>query len=66
VNSAVECLGLIRELAENHEKIALIVSDQQMPGVTGLELLEEAGRVLPKAKIRLLLCLKSRILPMSF
>lgn len=44
-----EALEFTQELTEEEEKIAVIVSDQQMPDLTGLELIEKANSFVPKA-----------------
>ncbi len=49
LNNVDEGLAFIRELVESQEKVALIVSDQQMPGLSGIEFLEEASAIAPKA-----------------
>lgn len=42
------------EVLKNHPELALIVTDQRMPGVTGVELLAEALQIVPDA-VRILL-----------
>jgi thioredoxin reductase (NADPH) len=48
--SAKEALGIIRLLAERGEDIALMLVDQQMPVMSGLEFLLEAGGHFPEAR----------------
>ena len=48
-NEPHEALEFASELIEEGEKIAGIVSDQQMPGLTGIELLEQAQTIVPNA-----------------
>jgi YesN/AraC family two-component response regulator len=54
LNDPREALTFSQELAKENEKIAVIVSDQQMPDLTGLELIEKANNFVPKA-IKMLL-----------
>ena len=49
LNDPREAVVFTQELAEENEKIAVIVSDQQMPNLTGLELIEKANNFAPKA-----------------
>ncbi len=41
VSNPREGLSFIQELVEEQEKIAVIVSDQQMPEMTGIEFIEQ-------------------------
>ena len=52
--SAAQGLELLRSLALRTDPVALIVSDQRMPQMTGIELLGESEQLAPEAK-RLLL-----------
>jgi thioredoxin reductase (NADPH) len=52
--SAAQALELLRSLALRTDPVALIVSDQRMPQMTGIELLGESEQLAPQAK-RLLL-----------
>ena len=52
--SAAQALELLRSLALRTDPVALIVSDQRMPEMTGIELLGESEQLAPEAK-RLLL-----------
>jgi diguanylate cyclase (GGDEF)-like protein len=47
LNDPNEGLAFVQELAEEKEKIAVIVSDQQMPVLTGIELMEKASAITP-------------------
>ena len=44
----------MRELRRRGETVALVLADQRMPGMTGVELLESARALYPKAKRALL------------
>lgn len=52
--SGAEALDVLTTLALRGQPVALIASDQRMPGMTGIELLEQASTHAPEAK-RLLL-----------
>ena len=52
--SAKEALELIKELKLKNETIALIISDQRMPEMEGVEFLEQAAVIYPDAKLVLL------------
>ena len=43
-------LDLLRQLEERNEPVALLLSDQRMPEMSGVELLEQARRLAPRAK----------------
>jgi len=49
-SSATEALDLIKELKRKHESVALIISDQRMPEMEGVDLLESANLIYPEAK----------------
>ena len=42
-----EVIAFLRELTEEQEKIAVIISDQQMPKLSGIELLEKVREIQP-------------------
>lgn len=48
--SAEVALNVLRELKERGEDVALILTDQRMPHMSGVELLEQANPVFPDAK----------------
>jgi len=52
--SGAEALGVLGELALRDEPVALIVTDQRMPQMSGTELLEQARPHAPDAKLLLL------------
>jgi len=52
--SGAEAEDLLGELARRGEAVALVLADQRMPGMTGVELLDRARRLYPKAKRALL------------
>lgn len=54
LNGPRQALELAAELAENDEEIGVIVSDQEMPEITGIELLEKVKDLAPRA-VRVLL-----------
>jgi len=53
-DSGNEALDLIRELSQKNETVALIISDQRMPEMEGIEFLEKAKEIFPEAKLVLL------------
>jgi thioredoxin reductase (NADPH) len=52
--SGEQALSVIRELALKGQQVALIASDQRMPGMTGIDLLQQARADAPEAKNLLL------------
>jgi thioredoxin reductase (NADPH) len=52
--SGAEALDVLRQLALRGRPVALIASDQRMPSMTGVELLEQAREHAPDAKLVLL------------
>jgi thioredoxin reductase (NADPH) len=52
--SAVKVLTMLSDFALKDRQIALIVSDQRMPDMTGVEFLEQARQYAPDAKLVLL------------
>jgi thioredoxin reductase (NADPH) len=48
--SGTEALELIRSLRRADRPVAMIVADQRMPGLTGMELLAKAAELAPEAK----------------
>jgi thioredoxin reductase (NADPH) len=52
--SGTEALDVLREFALRDRQVALIASDQRMPGMTGIEFLEQARLHAPDAKLVLL------------
>ena len=53
-DSGTVALGLLRELKDREDHVALILSDQRMPGMDGVTLLSEAMTLYPKSKRALL------------
>ena len=49
-----EALGVLAELALRDERVALVVADQRMPRMTGIEMLDQARSHAPGAKLVLL------------
>jgi thioredoxin reductase (NADPH) len=54
VDSGTRALEVVRQVKLANEVIALFLADQRMPGVTGVEFLDEARRLFPEAKRTLL------------
>jgi thioredoxin reductase (NADPH) len=52
--SGAEALGALRKLALRGRTVALIASDQRMPGMTGVDFLEQARPHAPDAKLVLI------------
>ena len=52
--SGAQALGALTKLALRNQPIALIATDQRMPGMTGIELLERSREQAPTAKYLLL------------
>ena len=52
--SGREALSVLAELALRDQAVALVASDQRMPEMTGIQVLEEVRRVSPGAKLLLL------------
>lgn len=49
-----EAIEVVRELVDKREVIALVIADQRMPKVTGIDVLTEVGRLAPQARTVLL------------
>jgi thioredoxin reductase (NADPH) len=54
IESVNDALMLIKELKLKNETVALIISDQRMPEMEGVEFLEKAKEIYPDAKLILL------------
>src|SRR4051794_12619568 len=52
--SGAEALEVLAQLALRDRRVALVAADQRMPGMTGIELLEQARTHAPGAKLLLL------------
>ena len=52
--SGAEALDVLATLVGRDDRVALVVSDHRMPGLTGIELLAAAKPVVPDAKLILL------------
>jgi len=48
--SGTTALEICKQLKERNEAVALLLSDQRMPGMTGVEFLEQAILIFPEAK----------------
>jgi len=48
--SGIAALDICRQLKERGDNVALLLSDQRMPGMTGVELLQRAMELYPEAK----------------
>ena len=48
--SGAAALGLLEELKQREEPVALFVVDQRMPNMTGVEFLEQAAPLFPEAR----------------
>src|SRR4030095_5770537 len=51
---AKELIELIKELKLKNETVALVISDQRMPEMEGIEFLQKAKEIYPDAKLVLL------------
>ena len=49
-NSAHEALNAIREMTKKGDNVAMLISDQRMPEMGGVDYLEQAKHLLPEAK----------------
>jgi thioredoxin reductase (NADPH) len=49
-NSGAEALETLKQLKERNEQVAILLSDQRMPGMTGTEYLTEAMKFYPEAR----------------
>lgn len=49
LNDSDECYDLIKDLVDSGEKLALIISDQKMPNIMGIDFLEKTKEIAPKA-----------------
>ena len=54
LGDANQGLAFIQELVKEQEQIAVIISDQQMPEMTGIEFIEKANKIIPQT-IKMLL-----------
>src|SRR4051795_7349910 len=52
--SGAEAVAVLSELALRDRRVALVLADQRMPGMTGIELLEQSRTLAPGAKLLLL------------
>jgi thioredoxin reductase (NADPH) len=52
--SGAEALAVLARIALRNEQVALIAADQRMPGMTGIDMLGQAGDSAPGAKLLLL------------
>src|SRR5262245_10218127 len=49
-DSGATALDLLRQLKKRNEAVALLLADQRMPQMTGVEFLEEAIKLFPESK----------------
>ncbi len=49
-DSGAEALGALRELQKRNQAVALLLADQRMPQMTGVQFLEQARALFPQAK----------------
>jgi thioredoxin reductase (NADPH) len=54
LHSGAEALGILDEVSQRDQPVALIVSDHRMPEMTGIDFLTRARTVAPEAKLVLL------------
>ena len=55
--SGQAAMDICRQLKERGDVVALLLSDQRMPGMSGVELLQQVMQLYPDAKRVLLTCL---------
>ena len=53
-DSPAQALDLLKQLKVRNDKVALLLADQRMPGMDGVEFLQEGMRIFPGAKRALL------------
>src|SRR5215218_2245780 len=49
-DSGTSALDVVRQLEQRNEPVALFLADQRMPGMSGVEFLEQAMHTFPDAK----------------